>query len=729
MYSTRILELIQIFGLYTILVFGLAEIIARPFTRGKGLIYRICTDIVVGNFYIINMMFLLAYLKCLYQPIMIVLFLLGAGLIRLLTDRKRVTDYWKHKYDILCRILKKEYGRNLVRQKTLGKIAKGAKSTIIKMCRGRVLEGMLLLTAMVINVYYFSYQALNFVSYAAPDVEVHLYWIQSLVGGELFPAGVYPFGMHCVGAAIALIFNVSAVTVGRMLGVVTSFYIMLLCYLLVKTLCRLKYAPIVGFVIYTIANLTVDTTYMRYSAMISQEYAMLFLVPIMFFLYRYLNEKRKQDLVLFGMSFSLTIAVHFYITAVACFFFLAIGIVYLYRMIKQKMLVPIILCGIISTVVAVAPLLIGLGMGYKLEQSFIYGASVIMNDSDMYADSTGNTKQEEPEEEEVEENINYTPELIVEASAEQIKKYVFKDIRYLWICAIPLLLVFGEWLIRLCKGSVTNRMLEYLSQMIYLFFLLAEVLLDRFELPVIIEPKRMGIFIAYLLPLLMAIPLEMLYMLLQKKKFWKTACNVVALGCLGGACVFIISSGNIKELPTVYYFQTTGAMSAACDIIKHYDKYSWTIVSPVNETTLTYNSGYHYELVDFVTELENYKEGMELFIPTEYVFFYVEKMPIQRYGFSFSVDDEILKERDIISIEDAREEIGNDYKTSDEYYKYKRPELMSRMYYWVQAYQSYFPDEMTVFYEDDEIVVYRLKQNTYALNNLAIDYRKEMLYE
>ena len=64
---------------------------------------------------------------------------------------------------------------------------------------------MLLLTAMVINVYYFSYQALNFVSYAAPDVEVHLYWIQSLVGGELFPAGVYPFGMHCVGAAIAFL--------------------------------------------------------------------------------------------------------------------------------------------------------------------------------------------------------------------------------------------------------------------------------------------------------------------------------------------------------------------------------------------------------------------------------------------------------------------------------------------------------------------------------------------
>ena len=193
MYSTRVLELIQIFSIYTILLFGLAEIIARPFTRGKGLIYRICTDMVVGNFYIINMMFLLAYLKCLYQPIMIVLFLLGAGLIRFFTDRERMTAYWKHKYDILCRILKREYGSKLVKQKVTQKTVQRVKGMSFNLLRGRVLEGILLLAAMAINVYYYSYQALNFVSYAAPDVEVHLYWIQSLVGGELFPAGVYPF--------------------------------------------------------------------------------------------------------------------------------------------------------------------------------------------------------------------------------------------------------------------------------------------------------------------------------------------------------------------------------------------------------------------------------------------------------------------------------------------------------------------------------------------------------
>ena len=292
MYSTRVLELIQIFGLYTALVFGLAEIMIRPFTRGRGLVYRVCADLVAGNFYIIQWMFLLAYLKCLYQPVLIAVLLCGACLIRYLSDRKHLTIYWKRKYDMLCRMGRGEYGSRLVRKKILQKSSREIHKFVSGLSRGRIAEGILLLTTLGINVYYFSYQALNLVSYAAPDVEVHLYWIQSLVGGKLFPAGVYPFGMHCVAAAIALVFGVSAVTVGRMLGVVTSFYIMFLCYLFVKSLCRLKYTPILGFMIFTIANLTVDSTYMRYSAMISQEYAMLFLVPVMFFLYRYLNKKK-----------------------------------------------------------------------------------------------------------------------------------------------------------------------------------------------------------------------------------------------------------------------------------------------------------------------------------------------------------------------------------------------------------------------------------------------------
>ena len=34
----------------------------------------------------------------------------------------------------------------------------------------------------------------------------------------------------------------------------------------------------------------------------------------------------------------------------------------------------------------------------------------------------------------------------------------------------------------------------------------------------------------------------------------------------------------------------------------------------------------------------------------------------------------------------------------------------------------YFPDQMSIYYEDMDIIIYEIKQNMYALNNFAIDY-------
>ena len=43
--------------------------------------------------------------------------------------------------------------------------------------------------------------------------------------------------------------------------------------------------------------------------------------------------------------------------------------------------------------------------------------------------------------------------------------------------------------------------------------------------------------------------------------------------------------------------------------------------------------------------------------------------------------------------------------------------LMSKMYYWAQRYQEIYPEDFTVYYEDDEFVCYKLVQNTSFLNN------------
>ncbi|MGN1157854.1 MAG: hypothetical protein ACI4TK_16885, partial [Agathobacter sp.] len=142
--STRVLELVQIFLIYSVTIIGLGEIISRPFTRGKGISYRFIADLIVGNFYAINLTFLLAFLKLFYRPIAIVTFLLGAILLRFLFDRKKMASYWYHKYELVAKFLRREYGeRNAL--KTATETVKGHFfSRMKRLLAGRGIEVLLL---------------------------------------------------------------------------------------------------------------------------------------------------------------------------------------------------------------------------------------------------------------------------------------------------------------------------------------------------------------------------------------------------------------------------------------------------------------------------------------------------------------------------------------------------------------------------------------------------------
>lgn len=48
--------------------------------------------------------------------------------------------------------------------------------------------------------------------------------------------------------------------------------------------------------------------------------------------------------------------------------------------------------------------------------------------------------------------------------------------------------------------------------------------------------------------------------------------------------------------------------------------------------------------------------------------------------------------------------------------------MMSRMYYWAQEFRRKYPNEMKVYFENDNFVCYYVEQNTYALYDFAIDY-------
>lgn len=48
--------------------------------------------------------------------------------------------------------------------------------------------------------------------------------------------------------------------------------------------------------------------------------------------------------------------------------------------------------------------------------------------------------------------------------------------------------------------------------------------------------------------------------------------------------------------------------------------------------------------------------------------------------------------------------------------------LMSRMYYWAQAFMERYPNDMKVYYESENFICYEIQQNMYHQYNFAIDY-------
>jgi len=262
--------------------------------------------------------------------------------------------------------------------------------------------------------------------------------------------------------------------------------------------------------------------------------------------------------------------------------------------------------------------------------------------------------------------------------------------------------------------------LYQLSFTIFGLLLIFLMLCKPLNLPTVMASIRVAIFFAYFSPIFIAMPFEVLYGAFGKSENRKI-CSKVTFIAIPVFLLIIVKFGGVRPLPPFYYFQTKGAMLVDCDIMEKYNDYEWSIVSPVNDISVLQNNGYHYELSEFILEQENWNEDMEIRIPTKYVFIYIEKRPLILYGNRFYKDDKSIINRDLVTYKDAEKPLEKG-KEDNAYYKEYRKILMAKAYYWAEEYKKYFPKEMSVYYEDDEFIVYKIVQNEYALNNFAINY-------
>lgn len=754
----NLIVVIKVFFGYSILVFGLSALFLQPVLTEKKFSIKFLTCFLSGNFYIMNVtFFLLLFFHCSNRVITGLVLILGAILIRSLINLGITGLHLRKSFQKLQCLIAGTYGWHLYfrekNQKLFGSLWRGF---LFILARHQIeIFGVLLCLA--IQIYYSSYHLLHYSGFGGFDEVVHAGWIQHMMNGEIYSSGVYPFGFHEMVYAIAKLFGMNASLVVRNFGIVIMVYMTLMLYCFIADTLENRIAAFLATFLYAGVNIYIQEAWDRCGFGYPQEFGIVFLYPMAIFLFLYLKEKKKFYLFFFGMGFALTLYVHYYVTIIALLFCLSVGIVYIIYIFRKKMLIPILVCGVLSSAVGAMTMVLGVVSGHKLQGSLYWAIGVITGEEYTEEQLEGKETEREKEQEqpEISEKLQKKEREVLKASVfntmplnknkknagffhtiirkvkiigEQIHKSRVKNcmtensFRMFFILTITSLFLACYYLTIGKKRMLGAFILTFI---IYIFFLDIFMVSEQLGFPTIIEFYRVRVFLCYALPFMIAVPVHAVVEILEifyggdtfyKKNLEHSILQRVAMIPIAIFAIVTLVRYDLNRYPgRMTVIQSDSIVDTAYKIMKEYDDFSWTLVSDVQEYSMCLENGYHYEWLNLLQWLSS--DLTDIKIPTKYVFFAIEKRPIL-YG-EIIEDGEELPKLGEISEKWAKEEI--DY-TNDITYINQRREVMSKAYYWAKAYAEKFPDEMKVYYEDDDVIYYCLTQEPYYLNNLKIDY-------
>ena len=754
----NLIRLVLVSASYLILVFGLGYIMLHYKQKKLSFSDRILSYFVTGNFYIMNIVYILLFLKCTSRIITVCVLLLGAVLIRYLLDPKSFVRFASEKLEMCALLADGVYGWNLfVHRKRIASKERSHKYNKL-IFRKYFIEILGVAGCLGIQAYYMGYRYIKYYSFGLSDEFAHLEWIQSMLKGRIFLKGIYPFGYHNINYAIIKVFGFDAYTVVRFFGFIMVICMMLMMYLLIKKLYRSSYAPLIGLFLYVGANIFTDSAWDRMQVGLPQEYSMMFIYPIAIFLYRYINERQKRDLVLFTVSYVLTVYTHYYATIIGLVLCACIGICTFYKMVKGKILHKILLYGIIGTVIGIIPMGIGVAAGYGIQGSFGWAIGVMQGNPEDLGEEDTQSTAEEPEQpqggetegttagqgdtnETVADDSDHSVGSILSGivqkvtselqilrnklltlyfTVEAIVTSYLIDRNIFRFLMISCILILIKSIIHFIRRKKEPETLLQLSVMIYMIVLMLMFSSRQIGIPVLMQNYRISSIMSMTVPLLLGIPFEFFYELLEKRKWSRYFANTVILAITGICVIGVYQLGYTRQLGRFVMQNSESAVKTFYKIIDEYEDYNWTIVSSVQEYGLCLDVGYHTELIDLFKDFEN-KPSFS--IPSKYVFIFVEKRPIQVGNSMYVYLKDGIGNLPTWSLSDANNSFTfSDLDgSSDDYVEY-RPIIMAKSYEWAEAYRRYFPKEMTIFYEDYNFICYRLTQETDYPNDLKINY-------
>ena len=774
-----ILRFLGIFAVYTGVTLALPALMFRRILRGRSLAEQFLMCYTFGNFYIINIVFLLQLLHIsnffTLAGLTAVLSIVIGGRVNRIPLKQQAGNTW-HLFGKLLR------GRMKLKSAIflfLGKCAEGIKRLAKFFYRHIVknpIQSMLLLGIGVCLCWIYGRQIILVYGYRASDIPVHMSWINEMSRGRIFAKGVYPFGFHCIIYYLHAVFRFDTYVILCQFFFAQVIFMHLVLLAMLKQLCKTKYIPYIGTFVFLLGNFWSGQTYSRFYATLPQEFGMIFVIPSIYFLIRFFqipkqklaDKETRLTLQCFAMAFSLTLAIHFYGTMIAGLCCIGIACGFCFRFLRKEYFRRIMFTGICSVFLAVLPMGIAFATGTPLQGSLGWGLSVInggksSSSTETEADeaetlevSTGDDKNTvrvvKPDGTVMEIDVSDLPsaqenesggQTQTETTAPAVPKVSFgekirkipgkaknalsemssrilefiikldvKNIGYMILASFALLLLLGlVFCIFRQPGYGAMLMSMGFCMWIVTILLCAGV----FGLPPLMDGARCSIYYVYLLSAaLTALADGLLYMVLPLRKL-RLVRNAVSLAVTAAVLMGMFQNHMIKQSDFSSGFVMNGAITCLSNIIHENEDKTWTIVSANDETQMGLDHGWHYETTTFLRGMETLEKNTKVIIPTKTVYFFIEKIPLDN---SVTYD----KSGQSISRKGASRSLPN-VGGIGMYQGEGRWIVMSRMYYWAQAFMELYPNEMKVYYEDNKFICYKIEQNMYHQYDFAIDYR------
>ena len=770
MTTLMILQFIKIFAAYTGITVFLPAVMFRRILKGRRLSEKFLMCYTFGNFYIINIVFVLQLMHISNVFTLCLVTALLSVLIGCRVNRISLKALIKKNGEVFRKLLQGTMGVKEAIFRIGRKLTVSGRKTGGIFYREVVCDVLQwILTGAVLLALFWVYgrQLVLTYGYRASDIPVHLNWINQMSRGNLFVSGVYPFGFHCMIYYLHTVFRIDTYMILCLFYLVQVFFIHMVFLAMLKMLCKSKYLPYAGTLIYILGSFWARQTYSRFYSSLPQEFGMIFVIPSVYFLIRFFQIEKEQlktketKIILgnFALAFSLTLAIHFYGTMIAGLCCIGIAIGFCTHFLNKEYFRRIMLTGIISVFLAVLPMAIAFAGGTPMQGSLGWGLSVISGGKKTdTADQvkTGNLSVQNRSLEEIaaqlqensanqdggsgEEVVQNTTEAPKPSMTEKMKSVLEKIARipekikntwkmmaqriwdfvintptkwpsYAILAGIACLIVLGIVFCVIRNAGYGKMLLSVGLCMEILTLLLCA---GNLGLPVLMDPARCSIYYTYLLAAALTVLADGIISLLFMQGVLKICLDPISFMITVGLVVGGISQGWMKVSDFSSGYVSNGALTCLANIIKENEDKTWTIVSANDETQMGLDHGWHYETIIFLRKQENLKKDTEIIIPTKNVYFFIEKIPLD-YSVTYAGSGQSISKKG------ASQSLPNSGGISM-YQGEGRWILMSRMYYWAQAFMAKYPNDMKVYYESEDFICYVMPQNMYHQYNFAIDY-------